>query len=163
MIESIDKAALLQRLVSEVESELAQLLRAQKTTQEGATHEEARPENDKDTRALESTYLARGLADRVANLENGLASLRVMRARAFAEDDPVALGALVEIEFDEDTSAFFVAPAGGGMRLDVDGITVRVLTSQAPLGKAMIGKYLDDEVEYRTPQGARTGVVVALR
>ena len=43
-----------------VAADLASLQRAHRATVEGATHEEAKPENDKDTRALEQSYLARG-------------------------------------------------------------------------------------------------------
>jgi len=42
---------------------------AQRTVVEGATHEENKPENDKDTRALEQSYLARGQAQRVVELQ----------------------------------------------------------------------------------------------
>jgi hypothetical protein len=48
-----EKSVLLSELVSKVEIELAAAVLAQKTTHEGATHEQAKPENDKDTRALE--------------------------------------------------------------------------------------------------------------
>ena len=43
-------------------ADLATLEKAQHATQAAATHEEAKPENDKDTRALEQSYLARGQA-----------------------------------------------------------------------------------------------------
>ena len=51
---------------------------------EGATHSEARPENDKDTRGLELSYLARGQAQRVAELQIVLGAVSEMRLRCTA-------------------------------------------------------------------------------
>jgi len=46
------KQALRDELASLLSADLDVLERAQKATREAATHEEAKPENDKDTRAL---------------------------------------------------------------------------------------------------------------
>jgi hypothetical protein len=58
------KAQLKAELVTILEGTLAGLERAHADARAGATHEEAKPENDKDTRALEQSYLARGQAIR---------------------------------------------------------------------------------------------------
>ena len=164
MLEDIDKVALQGELRRQLEQELEHLLRAQRSTQDGATHEESRPENDKDTRALESTYLARGLSERVAALENGLVAVRGLQARSFGEDDPVALGALVCVEFEgqPEPACYLLAAAGAGIKLVAHGLTIHTLTPKSPVGKALIGRYLDDEVEYKTPQGTRRGTLIAL-
>lgn len=53
-----------QDLIAALERTLELLERAHADAAEGATHEEAKPEDDKDTRALEQSYLARGQAQR---------------------------------------------------------------------------------------------------
>jgi hypothetical protein len=63
------KADLIAGLKLRLEEELAMATLAHKTTKDAATHEEAKPENDKDTRALEQSYLARGQAQRVLDLQ----------------------------------------------------------------------------------------------
>lgn len=163
MIGQVDKTRLMAHLCSEVQEELAQLIRAQKATQAGATHEESRPENDKDTRALESTYLARGLAERVVALEANFAALKVLKPRVFGEDDPAALGGLVHVEFEDGDALYLIAPAGGGLKLQFDALTIQVLTLQAPMGRALLGKYVDEDVEFTTPQGRREGSIVEIR
>ncbi|HWZ89090.1 MAG TPA: hypothetical protein VNW92_09580, partial [Polyangiaceae bacterium] len=60
-----DKARILSLLRARVAADLATMSAAQRAVVVGATHEENRPENDKDTRALEQSYLARGQAQRV--------------------------------------------------------------------------------------------------
>ena len=68
----LDKARVLDALRLRTRQSLERLIASQQATQAGATHEETQPENDKDTRAIEATYLARGLAERVESLENGV-------------------------------------------------------------------------------------------
>lgn len=144
------KAQLKAELVTILEGTLAGLERAHADARAGATHEEAKPENDKDTRALEQSYLARGQAMRIETLKAGLASLVVM---ALTPTDTVKPGALVEAEDDDGEALFyFVAPEGGGTKLKD---AVLVVTPLSPVGAALIGKREGDEVELRVAGKAR--------
>lgn len=138
----IAKSALKDELLSIVAADLEALERAQKATVEGATHTEAKPENDKDTRALEQTYLARGQALRVEQLRVDLAELTLMPVPPFTAKNPVGAGALVTIEEEDKTSRFFIAVHGGGARLAKG--TIQVITPHSPLGQALIGKFEGD-------------------
>jgi transcription elongation GreA/GreB family factor len=155
--ETIDKDTLLRELRDAVAAELARAIDSQRETARGATHAEAKPENDKDTRALEQSYLARGLAERVATLENSVAALAGLKLRAFDGDAPVALGALVTLEAVQGgaQSRYFVVPAAGGLKLASAGVAITTVTPDAPLGRALLGAYEGDEVSVQTPQGAR--------
>ena len=124
-------------------SELEAATRAHKAATAGATHEEAKPENEKDTRALEQSYVARGQAARVRDLETALAETERMVLRAFGSDDPVALGALVDVTEDDAPLVFLLAPHGGGHRIG----GVQVVTPQSPIGRALLGKHAGDECE----------------
>jgi transcription elongation GreA/GreB family factor len=139
------KQALRDELCRALAAELSTLERAQRSALEGATHEEAKPENDKDTRALEQSYLARGQASRVEELRAGLAEAQAMPVRPFVEGQPIALGALVTAEEGDDTLLLLLAPSGGGTRLG-EG-RVQVVTPRSPLGRALIGKRAGDDCE----------------
>lgn len=157
----LDKAAVLAALCAVVEADLRAATASQRATHEGATHEESRPENDKDTRALEASYLARGLATRVADLTATLQALKSLSARALDGGAPVSSGALVVLEDDDGRrQTYLVAPLGGGVKARVGGVEVRVVTPQAPLGEALLGKRAGDDVELKTPQGLREMVIV---
>jgi transcription elongation GreA/GreB family factor len=61
----------------------------------------------------------------------------------------VALGAIVEVEDDEEGRTFFIAPVGAGIELTGpggDGFLV-VITPQSPFGKALLGKKIGDSFE----------------
>ncbi len=158
----IDKAVVLARLREQLQRELTTALGSQQRTQTAATHEESRPENDKDTRALESSYLARGQAGRVVELAAAVASLAALSLRPFAKDTPIALSALIELDDGQRRNFYFMAPAGGGQSVLVADRALLVLTPNAPLGRALIGRRIGDSVEVRTPQGLREYEVVSV-
>jgi transcription elongation GreA/GreB family factor len=132
------KRALRDELLRILEEDLRAAHAAHRATTEGATHAEAKPENDKDTRALEQTYLARGQAMRVEELTTGVAEVQGMPVRAITADGPVSLGALVHVCEGDDRRLYFIAPHGGGAKLE--GGAVHVVTPKSPLGRGLIGK-----------------------
>ncbi len=140
-----DKKALRDELLHLLEDELRAMTRAHKAAIEGATDEHAKPENDKDTRALEQSYLARGQARRVEELAAGVAEVRAMALRAFGEGAPIGLSAIVALETDAGPRVLFVAPDGGGAKL-AEG-SVQVVTPRSPLGRALAGKRAGDACE----------------
>ena len=154
------KDALKTELASLLASDLETLEKAHRATREGVTHEDAKPENDKDTRALEQTYLARGQAMRIEELRASVADVHAMPLRSFADGSPAALGALITIEEDGDESRLFLAPAGGGNRL-ADG-AVQVVTPRSPLGQALLGKRSGDDVEVRLAGKTRALAILAV-
>jgi len=154
-----DKPALRAELIAVLAAQLASAQAAHAAAIEGATHAEAKPENDKDTRGLEQSYLARGQAQRVAELEAAVAAVSVLALRPFAANDPVAMSALVTVEEDGGTQRFFIAPHGGGSVLAGN---VQVVTPGSPLGQALLGKRIDDELELRLPGRVRELTVVEI-
>ncbi len=150
------KAELRAELLRLLHADLEAAERAQQTTHEGATHEEAKPENDKDTRALEQSYLARGQARRVEELRADVGLVVQMPIRDLQPGERIALGAIVTLDEDGAKSVVFIAPARGGTELGADRI--KVVTPSSPLGRALIGKVEGDDCEVRV--AARTRAIV---
>ena len=132
------KAELKAELVAHLRETLAAAEAAPANAFEGTTHAESKSEGDKDTRATEASYVARGQAMRVDELRTGLAAVERMDLR---ERETIASGSLVTAG----DKRYFVAPAGGGAQLAKG--TVLVVTPKSPLGRALCGKTEDDEVE----------------
>lgn len=142
-------------LVAMLEGTLATLEAAHADARAGATHEQAKPENDKDTRALEQSYLARGQAMRIETLKAGLSALRTLN---LVETAVARAGALIEAEDDDgETVRYFLAPEGGGTKLKGG---VQVVTPASPLGAALVGKRAGDEVELKLAGKSRVLSVV---
>jgi transcription elongation GreA/GreB family factor len=154
------KQDLREELARHLATDLETRERSHRTAREGATHAEAKPENDKDTRALEASYLARGEAARVEELRHALADVQAMPLRAYREGEPAALGALVTAEDDDGQTIAWLAPHGGGTRL-ASG-TVQVVTPKSPLGQALLGKVAGDDCEVRLAGRTRTLSIVSV-
>jgi transcription elongation GreA/GreB family factor len=142
MTELPPKSRLKEQLVSALAADLSLRERAHRAASEAATHAEAKPENDKDTRALEQSYLAHGEARRVEELRAALVEVQAMGGRSLGKHDAVVLGTLVTIDEGGVETLLWLAPHGGGSRLG-DG-TVQVVTPRSPLGQALIGKRSGD-------------------
>jgi transcription elongation GreA/GreB family factor len=148
------KAELKRELLQQLEAQLQTARAAHAAATEGAISDESRPENDKDTRGLEQSYLARGHAQRVADLETAVTVIAAMPDVPMAK---VAVGALVVVEEDDRERAVFVAAHGGGLVLRDE---VTVVTPTSPMGRALHGKVADDECELVAGGGQRTLVIV---
>lgn len=124
-----------------------------------ATHEDSRAENKYDTRAIEAAYLAGAQAKRAKD-----AAADAAWFDALPDDgggDVVRGPALVVLEDEDgDVHHYFVAARAGGLKVEVGDIAVRVVTLDAPLGRALVGAEVDDDVEVDTGSGKRSFVLL---
>jgi transcription elongation GreA/GreB family factor len=150
-----DKPGLRTELLIRLDAQLATARQAHAAAIEGATDDEARPENDKDTRGLEQSYLARGYAQRVAELEAAVAAVAVMATQAQVR---VAIGAVVDVLDDDVARTFYLAGHGGGLELG----DITVVTPTSPVGRALLGKCVDDECELAVAGARRTLVITSV-
>lgn len=144
---TVDKTDLIERIKAHLEAELATLQASAADAREAATHEQAKPENQYDTRGLEASYLAGAQAGRAADLAHRINNLDFVPVKDFGEDDPIGLTAIVDLDDGEQTRRYFLAPDGGGMKLDAEGGKLLVITPKSPIGKGLAEKRLGDIVE----------------
>jgi transcription elongation GreA/GreB family factor len=162
----IDKTALFEALKHRLESELLRAQKRAKDAADGATHEENRAEGDKDMRATEASYVARGQAGRASEMEESLVRVGALELLAFKPGARIAISALIELLHDGKHLHYFLVPAAGGERLLASGVEVQTLTPQSPLGRALLGLTEGDEAELpgRQPgEKARVYEIVKVR
>ena len=140
----MNKHRLLEFLIEQLEKDMAAAIAAAKATYEAATHEESKPENEYDTRGLEASYLAGAQEKRVAEIEELLSICKRLNIKSFAENDPIAPTALIEVEYKGKRSFLFVLPKGGGQSLRFENHSIQVITPASPLGGALIGLKVGD-------------------
>ena len=143
----MDKFLLQQQVLERLAADLLQAEQAAQAAHETATHEENIAENKYDTLGLEAAYLATGLVRRAETIRQALANWRQFRPRPYDASKGVQLGALVcLVDADDKQQHFFLGPDGGSMKLVNGTQLVQVISSEAPLGAAMLGKCEGDEV-----------------
>ncbi|WP_310650227.1 hypothetical protein [Colwellia sp. MB02u-6] len=116
-----------------------------------ATDDQSVAETQYDTLAIEQSYLAEGQSRRVDEIRYAIKRLQSIPLAALQKKPQINIGSVVQLEKDIDKQQwFFLAPAAGGYRcklaLQSNTINIVVITPQSPIGAAMIGKVLDDEI-----------------
>ena len=143
----MDKFVLQQQVLERLAEDLLQAEQAVRAAHEAATHEENIAENKYDTLGLEAAYLATGQARRVEAIRQAMANWHQFRPSPYDASRGIQLGALVCLGDSNDRQQqLFLGPDGGSMKLLRGAQTVQVISTDAPLGKALLGKCEGDEV-----------------
>ncbi len=159
----MEKHKLLQQVISQLEEELSRARIAYTATNEAATAEENRPENQYDTRALEASFLARGQAARISELEHGIKVLRELPIKEFSGETPVQGGALVTVECEGAKQKHFVLPVGAGISVPDGKEKISVVTYSSPLGASLLGKTEGDTFVFQRGNAKKEFDVVSVK
>jgi transcription elongation GreA/GreB family factor len=144
---TMDKFLLQQQVLERLAEDLLQAEQAAQAAHETATHDESVAENKYDTLGLEAAYLATGQARRADAIRQAMAIWRQFRPRPYDASKGIQLGALVcLVDASDKQQQLFLGPDGGSMTLVSGTHLVQVISSAAPLGRAMLGKCEGDEV-----------------
>lgn len=149
------KAEIVAALCAGLETELAALERMAAASRDEVGSDETKNEGKYDTRSTEASYLARGLAFRIADLRQVVAWLQLFDASW--RSSVVQAGALIQLDDD----LLFMAPVGGG-RVRVGDRTVTIISPASPLGEALAGLEPGDVAEIDSPRGILSREVRAI-
>jgi transcription elongation GreA/GreB family factor len=142
----MDKRAVVQMVVEQITMELDGIISAAKATHEEATHEQNKPENKYDTRALEASYLAQGQSRQIAELRRAQQEFDALRLAESHPHAPIDVGALLALKQGANEIFYLLGPRAGGIEIVFEGKTVTVITPQSPIGRQLIGKVQGDSV-----------------
>jgi transcription elongation GreA/GreB family factor len=154
---------LVSAIVEKLQLELSTAVAASQQARDSATHSENIAANKYDTLAVEAAYLAHGQSMRIAELKQCIALYQHFHRPTFSAGATIALGAQACIEDDQGQQRrFFVGPAAGGLSIDSEQGPVQVITPTAPLGQALMGKRVDDEVDWQFNRRKELFSIVAI-
>ena len=105
------KDRLLSAIRAELRARFDRLTRAAKDAHAAATDPGSKAESKYDTRSLEASYLAAGQARQLEDLARDVSLFDTVALPAFAMDDPIDAGALVEADLHGESTWFLLAPA----------------------------------------------------
>lgn len=151
----MEKVKVQAALLAVLKEEFAVALTAARAATAAATDPDSKAENKYDTRTLEASYLARGQALRVAELQEAVNTFEAMGVREFGPEQAVSHGALIQVKADGEVSCYFMASVAGGTEVKVDGVDVMVITPHSPLGQRLQGRRKGDVVTLHTGAQAR--------
>jgi transcription elongation GreA/GreB family factor len=140
----MNKSELIKSIVAGLAESLSVLEKAARASHFEATHESSKAESKYDTRGLEAAYLAGGQARAAKEIIDAIKIYEGLAARDFKLDEPIDLGALVEVKTDGVRSIYFIGPKSGGLEVQFGKKEVVVITPQSPLGENLKGKKAGD-------------------
>ncbi|MFK3973473.1 transcription elongation factor GreAB [Pseudomonas sp. NPDC087358] len=144
----MNKQQVLQRIIETLKVDLDVAVRAAQTAYETATHEENIAENKYDTLGLEASYLAAGQARRVEEIRQSLTLYQNLSLKPFDQVLGIRSGDLIVLESASGLEQhLFLGPDAAGLKVTVEGTLVTVITSRAPLGQTLLGKFDGDELD----------------
>lgn len=155
------KEEILHKIITILTSDLETLTEAAKTAHAAATHSECLPDNKYDTTGLEASYVAQGQANRAQEIRQSLELYRNLSLRTFDKETPIRLTALVTVEADDGSCRLvFLGPDAGGLKLSDGKEECIVITSESPLGRALLGKSCDDEIKIGSGAESKTFTII---
>lgn len=142
------KSELVADLIQQLRAKYERTLAAVQNAAEGATGDDTKAESKYDTRGLESSYLAAGQIEQAEQCAKDLAAVENFEFPNLKSTDVIDMGALVEGVLNHQTVYYLLAPAGGGVVIELDGKTVTVIGSASPLTGHLVDRKVGFKVEH---------------
>ena len=103
--------------------------------------------------------MAQGQANRAQELKRALHAYQTLTLQQFAGEAAIRLTALVTLAAEDGAAkTVFIGPQEGGLKLQLDGEEILVITAGSPLGNDLIGKSIGDTVPIGKTDFEITGV-----
>ncbi len=135
----MNKSHILALVLEKLREEMESRRKVSKLTREQGNDPESQAKSKYDTLSIEENYLADGLAQMAVSSAQAIEALESLALHEFTENEPISVGALIELEFSDDREWFFLTPSGGGTEVSHDGVNITVITVESPLGSQLLG------------------------
>ncbi len=158
----LKKNEILNLIITTLESELQVLVRSAQAAHEAATHEESKAEDAHDTRGLEASYLAGAQLARLENLKTIISVLQKLTLPNFHSNDPIGMGALVELNSESQKSYYLILKFAGGQSVLYQGKKIQLITPESPMGEALLDRKVGDLIEVEGRHKTREFEIISI-
>lgn len=158
----LNKDTIIEKILASLVAELEGYTRSARAAHADATDEQSKAENKYDTRGLESSYLARGQSRQALEVMQAMQQYGTLTVRQFAAQEPINIGAVVELERKGERLVYFVGQSAGGTEIDCEGQAVLVITPQSPMGQQLIGRKRGERLQIKVGDSSNTYRIAAV-
>jgi len=141
------KSALIDTVRKELKASLELLARAAMDAHAAATDPGSKAEGKYDTRSLEASYLAAGQARQVDELAEAVRIFDSFAPPDFGMEDPIEMGALVEVEMCGEIAAVLLVPTAGGIIICDGDLEITLVTPASRIYQKLIGLRVGDSAD----------------
>ncbi len=156
------KKEILDELIRRAKEELKALEASAEASRSLATDQEFKAESKYDTRALEASYLASAEAKRVEELKLEVQILEDVDLEASRKLGEISIGALVELQHQNQKRLYFLIPTAGGTVIKIGEEAVMVVSVFSPIGDALMGLKTGESFEVETPRETRNYEILSV-
>jgi len=144
-----NKQKILAQMIDQLQADLLMLEQAVELARDTATHSDCLGSSKYETMGLEASYLAQGQGIRLLEVERSLSCFKKIKL-SDQVTTAVSLSSLLQLEDDRGSQQMiWLAAVAGGLKVECDDMKVTVVTPQSPLGRALVGKRVGDELEIK--------------
>lgn len=163
-----NKTEVIALLIQQLENELAVIITSAENAHLAAVDEQSVAETQYDTLAIEAAYLAHGHSERLASLKAIIARYKKLTAMPAKPHNNVKVNSLITVVYEQLTQQkqqketlqyFYLGCGAAGNKIVWQGITIKVISNSSPLGKALLGKEVDDEFSFSANGNHQTGYI----
>ena len=159
----VDKKTLVALIIKNLKQELSQAINAANEAHAAAVDDQSVAETQYDTLAIEASYLAEGQSRRVQELQEALISYQELNLVEFDENKPIALSALVQLHADSKKQHwFFIGPAAGGFRCELNEQYITVITPKSPIGIVLMREFEGESIDVMLGNGQLTDYIASV-
>jgi len=145
-MENIDKQLILNAMIARLKTDVLILEQAVQVARDTATHADCLGSSKYETMGLEASYLAQGQGTRLLDVERALEYF--LRLHVIPSVPAIGLSSLIALDDEAGhQQLLWLATEAGGLKVQHDGLSITVITPQSPLGHALMGKAIHDEIE----------------
>ena len=146
-----NKIQIVNTIISALVDKKQQAISAANQAHAAAVDDQSVAETQYDTLAIEASYLAEGQSKRVNEYQQAIdafTQLKLTLTLTNGNDLSINLGTLVQLSVvTTPNDWFFIGPAAGGFQTQIAKQHITVITPDSPMGKALVGKQQDDDIE----------------
>jgi hypothetical protein len=159
---TVDKVRLLHAAMAQIEDGLRRLGSGYAVAKQATLDSPHVMKSKREVTGIEASYLANALAGNIEERQFWLRTLRGLRMPRAPQR--AALGCVVGIGRPEQAVQrfYFILPVCGGIEIPLEdgGPTVRVVTPETPVARALIGKSVGDEVVLRKSEESPQSILL---
>ena len=153
----IDKKIILEKLIENLQRELAGIEGAAKSSRDLATQDDLKSEGKYDTRAIEASYLAGAQSKRVEEIKTDIQMLEDIEIQTSKK---LQMGSLALIEHNGNERYYFLTSTSGGTILSIEEQIIMVISVFSPIGNGALGLVAGESFEVETPKELREYKVI---
>jgi len=143
----MNKQNILNLIIVQLEADIQVAQQAVDVARDTATHKDCLGSSKYETMGTEASYLAKGQGERLLELQRAAAYFKQVIPTA---QPTIALSSLITLEDESgQTQYFWLDNDAGGLKVQHEKNSITIITPQAPLGRALIGKEVGDVVEIK--------------